>query len=111
MQVRALLYTSTLTNAIMQSMATVEAAVLDALAHQTTLYPRPTSTPMDDYHQQAERASQPVREALSLSGFSGKQWEQGKQGLDVMFIYVNYHCCNLSCKLALGHSHRHYVSS
>lgn len=45
MQVRALLYTSTLTNAIMEAMAAVETAVLEALAHQTTLYPRPSAPP------------------------------------------------------------------
>ena len=80
MQVRALLYTNTLTNAIMEAMAVTEAAVLDALAHQTTLYPRPPQAqPLshDSQQQQLARASQPVREALALSGFSGKQWVQG----------------------------------
>ena len=80
MQVRALLYTSTLTNAIMEAMATVEAAVLEALAHQTTLIPRPPAPPIDDHHHQVARASQPVHEALALSGFSGKAWTQGEAG-------------------------------
>ncbi|DBA72154.1 TPA: hypothetical protein ACH3X2_010874 [Trebouxia sp. C0005] len=78
-QVRALLYTSTLTNAIMEAMASVEAAVMHALAHQTTLYPRPPAPNFADYHQQIARASQPVHEALSMSGFSGRQWNQEHQ--------------------------------
>ena len=82
MQVRALLYTSTLTNAIMEAMAAVETAVLEALAHQTTLYPRPPAPPPpQDRHRLLARASQPVHEALALSGFSGKAWTQGEAGL------------------------------
>ena len=80
MQVRALLYTSTLTNAIMEAMANVETAVMAVLAHQTTLYPRPPPAAFDDYHLQIARASAPVHEALALSGFSpGKQWLQQNQ--------------------------------
>jgi len=91
LQVRALLYTSTLTNAIMETMASVEAAVMRALAHQTTLYPRPPAPNFSDYHQQIARASQPVHEALSMSGFSGRQWDQELQAGNGMLAATHLH--------------------
>ena len=91
LQVRALLYTSTLTNAIMETMASVETAVMRALAHQTTLYPRPPAPNFADYHQQIAQASQPVHEALSMSGFSGRQWDQELQAGNDMLAATNLH--------------------
>ncbi len=91
LQVRALLYTSTLTNAIMEAMASVEAAVMRALAHQTTLYPWPPAPNFADYHQQIARASQPVHEALSMSGFSGRQWDQEHQPGTGMLVVTCLH--------------------
>ena len=85
------MYTSTLTNAIMEAMASVEAAVMRALAHQTTLYPRPPAPNFADYHQQIARASQPVHEALSMSGFSGRQWNQELQPGNGMLLVTYVH--------------------
>ena len=106
MQVRALLYTSTLTNAIMEAMARVEAAVMDALAHQTTLYPRPPPATFDDYPQQLAVASQPVHEALSLSGFSGKQWVQESTPAGSAH---DFHVHRLNCKWISGYERAHGV--
>jgi len=77
----------------METMASVEAAVLRALAHQTTLYPRPPAPNFADYHQQIARASQPVHEALSMSGFSGKQWNQELQtGTGMLAVTFAWTC-------------------
>lgn len=115
-QVRALLYTSTLTNAIMEAMAAVETAVMEALAHQTTLYPRPTPATFDDYHLQLARASQPVHEALTLSGFSGKQWVQESQTGTQSWLYtcaltgLNYMCVGIKQVVCIHQMHSLYGS-
>lgn len=78
LQVRALLYTGTLTNAIMEAMGATEAAVMEAL---TSTHSQKVHTAAREAHQQhLARVSQPVHEALSKSGFSGKVWNQQQSG-------------------------------
>ena len=78
-QVRALLYTATLTNAIMEAMGATEAAVVDAL--MSTSSQQLQNGAQEAYQQQIARVSQPVHDALSLSGFSGKKWDQQQSGM------------------------------
>ena len=78
-QVRALLYTATLTNAIMAAMGATEAAVVSALMNTGSQQLQHDA--QEAYQQQIGRVSKPVHDALSLSGFSGKKWGQQQSGM------------------------------
>ena len=81
MQARALLYTSTLTNAIMEAMSNMEAAFMDMLAPSPILQEPPHSPPADvgDPKASSTEAPAPVHQALDQFSVSEKQWTQQQQ--------------------------------
>lgn len=68
---------------------------MDALAHQATCYPRPSKATFD----LGAQASQPVHEALSVPGDSGKpKLSEGETG-----TYLHHMCCLCAAKSVFGH--------
>lgn len=79
-QARALLYTSTLTNAIMEAMSNMEAAFMDMLAPTPGLQ-KPLYNPPADVGDPkgVVEAPAPVHQALDQFSVSEKQWTQQQQ--------------------------------
>ena len=62
----------------MEAMGTAEAAVVSALKSSGPTAAQVDAEEVD--HQQIARISQPVHEALSLSGFSDRKWDRQQSG-------------------------------
>lgn len=63
----------------MEAMGATEAAVITALLSSGSLQHQTAAHVAQQQHM--ARISKPVHEALSLSGFSGKKWEQQHSGM------------------------------